>query len=58
MMFKFITNTKKELSDLSLKFSVSTYVNLDEPKGIVSKWIETKHEKIVDNVRKLNTNII
>lgn len=37
MMFKFITNTKKELSDLSLKFSVSTYVNLDEPKGIVSK---------------------
>lgn len=38
-MFKFITNTKKELSDLSLKFSVSTYsyVNLDEPKGIVSK---------------------
>lgn len=29
MMFKFITTTKKELSDLSLKFSVSIYVNLD-----------------------------
>lgn len=36
-MFKIITNTKKELSDLSLKFSLTTYVNLDEPKGIVSK---------------------
>lgn len=36
-MFKIITNIKQELSDLSLKFSVSTYVNLDEYKGIVSK---------------------